>query len=112
MNKAEYDLAYGADDINVNRPLPKTLKRLFTNHSFLFIGCSLSADRTIQTFMRIAEIEGGDSLPHHYAILSCPSDPSQRRVIDQRLADAHIKPLWYPQDEHETVEDLLQLLLD
>ena len=112
LSRDEYNQAYGIDDINISYPLPKTLRRLFTSYSFLFIGCSLSADRTIQTFMRIAEIEGGDSLPHHYAILSCPSDLSQKRLIDQRLADAHIKPLWYPQDEHETVEAILGLLSD
>lgn len=112
LNRAEYDQAYGVNDVNVSYPLPKMLRRLFSSYSFLFLGCSLSADRTIQTFIRIAEIEGGDSLPHHYALLSCPSDPNQRRVIDQRLADAHIKPLWYPQDEHETVEQILQLLID
>jgi hypothetical protein len=112
LNRAEYDEAYGVGDINVTYPLPKALRRLFTSYSFLFIGCSLSADRTIQTFMRIAQIEGGDSLPHHYALLSCPSDPAQKRTIDQRLADAHIKPLWYPQDEHQTVAEILQLLID
>ena len=88
------------------------LKRLFTSYSFLFLGCSLSADRTLQTFMRVAEEEGPDSLPHHYAILACPMDVEKKRTIDQRLADAHITPLWYPEGEHEHVEQILELLLD
>lgn len=113
LNKAEYDVAYGnAGNIDMAFPLPKILKRLFSSFSFLFLGCSLSADRTIQTFMRVAGDEGTDSLPHHYALLPSPTDPDRKRAIDQRLADAHISPLWYPEGEHTYVEEILVLLLD
>ncbi len=113
LNRAEYDVAYGNDgNIHFDCPLPKLLRRLFTSYSFMFLGCSLAADRTIQTFMRVAQLEGQDNLPHHYALLACPTDNAQRQVIDQRLADAHITPLWYPEGEHEHVEQILQLLLE
>ena len=113
LNKAEYDAAYGNDgNIHFDFPLPKLLKRLFTSYSFMFLGCSLSADRTIQTFMRVAQLEGQDNLPHHYALLPCPADSAKREAIDQRLADAHITPLWYPEGEHEYVEQILQMLND
>lgn len=113
LNKSEYDIAYGNDgNIHFNFPLPRLLKRLFLSYSFLFLGCSLSADRTIQTFMRVAQQEGVDNLPHHYAILACPSDTETKISIDQRLADAHISPIWYPEGEHEHVEQILSLLLD
>lgn len=113
LNKAEYDTAYGNDgNIHFDFPLPKLLKRLFTSYSFFFIGCSLSADRTIQTFMCVAQLEGQDNLPNHYALLPCPSDRAKRNVIEQRLADAHITPIWYPDGEHEYVEQVLLLLHD
>ena len=113
LNRAEYNAAYGNDgNIHFEFPLPKLLKRLFTSYSFFFLGCSLSADRTIQTFMRVAQLEGQDNLPHHYALLPCPADTAKRQTIDQRLADAHITPLWYPEGEHEDVEQILGLLLD
>jgi hypothetical protein len=113
LNQTEYDTAYGNDgNIHFDCPLPKLLKRLFTSYSFMFLGCSLSADRTIQTFMRIAHLEGQDNLPHHYALLACPADNAQRQIIDQRLANAHITPLWYPDGEHDHVEQILELLLD
>lgn len=113
LDKAEYDIAYGNDgNIHFDCPLPKLLKRLFSSYSFLFLGCSLSADRTIQTFMSVAQKEGQDNLPHHYAILACPADAGRKRMIDQRLADAHITPLWYPEGEHAFIEEILQLLLD
>lgn len=52
------------------------------------------------------------NLPHHYAIIASPIDVENKRTIDQRLADAHITPLWYPEGEHEHVEQILELLLD
>jgi hypothetical protein len=113
LNKAEYDGAYGNDgNIQLDFPLPKLLKRLFTSYSFLFLGCSLSADRTIQTFMRVAQLEGQENLPHHYALLASPGDPGKKAIIDQRLADAHITPIWYSEGEHEYVEQILRLLMD
>lgn len=113
LNKSEYDAAYGNDgNIIMSFPLPKLLRRLFTSYSFLFLGCSLSADRTLQTFTRVAQEEGPETLPHHYAILGCPADSDRQRVIDSRLADAHITPIWYPDGEHEYVEEILGLLLD
>jgi hypothetical protein len=113
LSKAEYDAAYGNDgNIHFECSLPKLLKRLFTSYSFLFLGCSLAADRTIQTFMCVAQLEGPDNLPHHYALLPCPTDATKKAAIDQRLADAHITPLWYPEDEHEYVEQILELLID
>jgi SIR2-like domain len=113
LNKSEYDGAYGNDgNIHFDCALPKVLKRVFTSYSLFFLGCSLSADRTIQTFMRIAQDEGQDNLPHHYALLACPADSTKQLQIEHRLADAHITPLWYPEGEHEYVEQILQLLLD
>jgi hypothetical protein len=98
LSKTEYDAAYGNDgDIHFHLPLPKLLKRLFTSYTFLFLGCSLSADRTIQTFLKVAQDEGQQNLPHHYALLPCPTQPARRIAIQQRLADAHITPIWYPE---------------
>lgn len=113
LNKEEYDKAYGNDgNVHFDFPLPKLLRRLFSSYSFLFLGCSLSADRTVQAFMRVAQEEGQDILPHHYALLPCPADAEKKYSFSQRLADAHISPLWYPEGDHEYVEQVLELLLD
>lgn len=111
--KAEYEAAYGQeDDIHFDFPLPKLLRRLYLSYSFLFLGCSLATDRTVLRFMKVAQEFGGDQLPHHYAIFECPADPGTKRVIDQRLADCHITPIWYPEGEHGKVQQILELLLD
>lgn len=111
LNRGEYDAAYGNDgNIHFDSPIPKLLRRLYTSFSFLFLGCSLSYDRTIQTFAKIAQDVGADSLPHHYAILGCPSDAAQKAKLEQRLADAHISGIWYPENEHEFVGQILEQL--
>jgi hypothetical protein len=111
LNKSEYDDAYGNDgNIHFDRPVPKLLRRLYTSFSFLFLGCSLSYDRTIQTFAKIAQDVGADSLPHHYAILGYPGEATERAKLEQRLADAHISAIWFPDGEYQLIEQMLQLL--
>ncbi|WP_408953719.1 SIR2 family protein [Lysobacter sp. Hz 25] len=111
LNRGEYDSAYGNDgNIHFDFPLPKLLKRLYTSFSFLFLGCSLSYDRTIQTFAKIAQDLGADSLPHHYAILASPGDAAKRVSLEQRLADAHISAIWFPEGEYQYIDAMLELL--
>ena len=102
--------AYGkGDDVH---SLPKLLRRLYLSYSFLFLGCSLATDRTVLTFMKVAQEVGADQLPHHYAVFECPEDTEAKRIIDQRLADCHITPIWYPERDYDYVEGILELLLD
>ncbi|MDD5198987.1 MAG: SIR2 family protein [Terrimicrobiaceae bacterium] len=111
LNRSEYNAAYGSDgNIHFESPVPKLLRRLYTSFSFLFLGCSLSYDRTIQTFAKIAQDVGADSLPHHYAILACPSDPARKASLEQRLADAHISAIWFPEGEFGLIEQILEML--
>lgn len=113
LERGEYDAAYGTNgDINMSRPLPRLLDRLFSSYSLLFLGSSLAADRTIQTFMRVVSDRRAETLPRHYAIMPSPEDEDEHKKVDQRLADANITPLWYPEDEHDRVEQILQCLLD
>jgi hypothetical protein len=62
--------------------------------------------------MKVAQQEGPESLPHHYALLASPSDSVRKTAIDTRLANAHISPIWFPEGEFQRIEDILQLLLD
>lgn len=111
LSREEYDDAYGnTGDVNMTFPLPKILDRLFSSYSLLFLGCSLTADRTIQTFMRVVANRTAQTMPRHYALLSAPDVAEKRRLLDQRLADANITPLWYPSGQHQSVGEVLELL--
>ncbi len=43
---------------------------------------------------------------------TCPSDLEKKRFVDQRIADAQMTPLWYPNGAPDHVEQILELLLD
>lgn len=110
---AGFDAAYGNDgNIHFDFPVPKLLKRLYTSFSFLFLGCSLSFDRTIQTFAKVAQDVGPDSLPHHYAILGCPAEDEEKNRLEQRLSDAHISAIWFPEGEYGCISEMLDLLAE
>jgi hypothetical protein len=64
------------------------------------------------TFMKVAQEVGGDHLLHYYAVFECPEDMEAKRIIDERLTDCHITPIWYPEREYDYVERILELLLD
>ncbi len=111
LNRIEYEAAYGADgQVDLDRPLPRLLNRLFASYTFLFLGCSLYHDRTVRTFIRVAEVHGSDNLPHHYAILEHPSETDKLVTLEERLADANITPIWFPEGEFQYLEEILQLL--
>ena len=53
---------------------------------------------------------GADSLPHHYAVLACPSEADKKAKLEQRLAHAHISAIWFPDGEFQHIEQMLELL--
>jgi hypothetical protein len=108
LTSSEYTQAY-SEDIN----LISFFNRILIRNSLLFLGCSLSTDRTINTMKAIVKKEGADSLPRHYAFLEEIKDSKKRREKKKYLAEANIFPIWYPEDTHdESIEALLTKLLN
>ena len=100
----EYDAAYSPGG-----PVRRDLKDLFSAHSLVFLGCSLSRDRTMEiAHETFAERDPG-STPPHYAILPRPIRWREREVF---LTSRGIYPIWYRNEEgtHTTVGDLLWTL--
>lgn len=92
--------------------LKRFLERLITNNTLLFLGCSLSSDRTIKIIENITKEKGGSSLPQHYAFLEL-SDGIDKIERQKALAKANIFPIWYPEGEHnESIEALLLALIE
>jgi len=105
LTTSEYNSAYGSQ-----RTVPGTLNHLISNRSLLFMGCSLSTDRTITALREIKAMNGASGL-RHYAFLADPGQPN-RTAKHTELQQAEIHPIWYPVDDHETdhdawLEDLL-----
>ncbi len=107
LTKDEYDAFYTESN---------TLKNcigLITANSLLFLGCSLSVDRTIKTMIEIADEKGHDNIARHYAFLSL-KDTDDKITRKNELAKANIFPIWYDSDDDtdECIEALLLKLAD
>ena len=79
--------------------------------TILFLGCSLSIDRTIKAMELYAESSGHDNVPRHYAFLKDPELQSLRNEKSRMLGKANIYPIWYSGGDHDqAIEALLQKL--
>ena len=102
----EYTNCYG-DDGNYT----EILKLLVANTSLLFLGCSLSVDRTLQALREIKQAAVVET-PRHFAFLPLTEDTNREdRIIELGQADIH--PIWYPPEDHDlAIEDLLISLME
>ncbi|MDO3387959.1 SIR2 family protein [Gilvimarinus sp. SDUM040013] len=112
FTKREYCSAYGETEVvDMSFPLPVLLSLLYQSQSFLFLGCSLSVDRTIATFKRLVEEEGSQKVADHFAIIERPEDGEGQDQLATLMTDCNIKPIWYESGQHYKVDDILGLLL-
>ena len=76
--------------------------------SLLFMGCSLTVDRTLMALQEHVKKVGHANLQRHYAFLPAPDSETDRIARQQLLVDYHIYPIWYPQYmHHESISALL-----
>ncbi len=106
LTEDEYNKHYGDSTI-----LKKSIETICSN-SLLFLGCSLSTDRTIKTMIKIVTEQGRSAVPH-YAFIGL-NDKAERLYRRDELAKANIHPIWYDaNDNHdECIEALLLKLAD
>ena len=107
FTREEYDRAY-ADDSFLRRELGRAVSG---TDSLLFLGCSLSSDRTMAVLRAVAQVDQGEA--EHYAFL--PYDAATHATRENFLAGHGIYPIWYdaptPADHDEAIEALLVGLL-
>ena len=101
----EYNRAYASGG-----PASDSLALLYRTHPLLWLGCSLTLDRTVQL---VGDVVGGDAkAPRHFAFLQAPDDDSDRALREKELTQRHIFPIWYEGDHDESIESLLVGILD
>ena len=105
LTKDEYDQHYE------NEQALESVIEAISNSSLLFIGCSLTVDRTLQCLTRIAERKGYENIPRHYAFLKLSED-TDRLARRNQLAAANIYPIWYTDDHDESIEALVEKLVE
>jgi NAD-dependent SIR2 family protein deacetylase len=109
LGKAQYDAAYGEEELDLERPIPKLLKYYFKNSSLLFIGCSLSNDRTIQVFKHVKELVGDFLFPQHFTIEQAPETQEELVQRNAELLKLGITAIWYEKGRHDKIESILNL---
>lgn len=104
FSKSQYNEFYGE-----GKPLPMFLETFFSGKSLLFVGCSLTQDRTMDI---LSECIKRNKSIRHYAIVELPQDSDIE--IEQRnyLSSMGIDPIYYPKGDHESVELLLEYLAE
>jgi hypothetical protein len=105
----EYRQHYETDSPDGQAKLPGLLEQIFTSRTLLFLGCSLSYDRTIQLLKRVKSQHAAP--PQHYALLKWPNDKESGHRRQLHLEALHIQPVWYPAGRHELLGPLLDRLV-
>ena len=105
LTKEEYDRHYQGQN---------TLERVIEvscTRPLLFIGCSLTVDRTLNAMKKLVEKRGSDNVSRHFAFVSLGKNEDRLARRDQ-LSESNIFPIWYPDDEDhdECIEALLTKL--
>ncbi|MGD2091489.1 MAG: SIR2 family protein [Candidatus Aminicenantes bacterium] len=105
LSSSQYADIYGdSTGFDPNAPLPLFLKRVFTNCSLLFIGCSLALDRTR---MIMENLKG---MRPHFAIMREPEQEHEWAELNQRLSNSGITPIWIT--DFGQIEEILQQLVE
>ena len=110
LTLAQYTAAYGSSvpsEVNLSRPLPRLLRLVLQNRPLLFLGCSLKDDRTVRVMHHVAS-EYPEVI--HYAVVEMPEE-GEVLQRDKFLSDHAIRPIWYPNREHESIRDVLEHLI-
>ena len=101
----EYDHHYGTDD-----GLQIAIEAICTR-TLLFMGCSLTVDRTLTAMKAYVDANGHDSVARHYAFLPEPASEPERVTRRDQLVESNIYPIWYPADsQDESIEAFLAKL--
>jgi hypothetical protein len=105
LGVTEYETAY-----TVGSPSREALALVYRTRPLLWLGCSLSSDRTMRLVEHVAAAD--IKTPRHFAFLRLPPDDAFRIARERVLSQRHIFPIWYDGDHDDCIESLLVGILD
>jgi hypothetical protein len=112
LSKNQYDDAYGAEDLDLSRPIPKLLSHYYQTTSLLFLGCSLNNDRTVHVFRAVRQQAGDAEFPQHFSFEPASDDPEAMAERHAMLESLGITAIWFEKDRFDLIEQLLDLAKD
>lgn len=95
LTMSEYNEHYVKGDV-INTVISSVCTK-----TLLFLGCSLSVDRTLTAMKNYAEQKGHANVARHYAFLPTPDTQELRNEKRKKLADSNIYPIWYSGGDHD-----------
>ncbi len=107
LTAKEYEAHYGLGD-----GLQRAVEAICSS-TLLFMGCSLTVDRTLLAMRKLVDAKGHDNVTRHYAFLALPDSDGERNRRRDSLVASNIYPIWYPAGTHdESIESLLLALME
>lgn len=109
LSKNQYDEAYGNNEIDMTRPIPKLVEYYYKNSSLLFLGCSLNNDRTVHVLRAVKQKARDILLPQHFTIEQAPETEQEFCDRNAYLLGLGITGIWFQKGQFEYVEGMLRL---
>ncbi|MEO6280343.1 SIR2 family protein [Roseateles sp.] len=107
LTAVEYQQHYGDGD-----ELQRAIEAICSK-TLLFIGCSLTVDRTLTAMKSFVQANGHDNIARHYAFLPAPGSDAEKNARRDALLACNVYPIWYPAGAHdESIEALLLALME
>ena len=107
LTAAEYQKHYGDGN-----ELQKAIEAICSK-TLLFVGCSLTVDRTLTAMKAFVNANGHDNIARHYAFLPAPLNSAEKIARRDSLIECNVYPIWYPAGAHdESIEALLLALME
>jgi len=103
LTRQDYDQEYGEDN---SGPLGILMRHL-CSRNLVFIGCSLAHDRTMQILYKTTL---NNPSMYHFAILEQPAKTEEYIARKRQISIWGIRPIWYPQEQHKLVDELLSYI--
>ncbi len=105
LSSSQFEAIYGDPaGFDPKAPLPLFLKRVLTNCSLLFIGCSLVHDRTIMIMESLKDMR------LNFAIMLKPEEKHEQEKLDRCLSKLFIIQIWIT--DFEQIEEVLRQLVE
>lgn len=112
IGKKQYDQVYGTGPLDMRLPIPRTISHYYVTNSLLFMGCSLTNDRTVQVCNAIRQSLGDVDRPQHFAIEQAPDNERQFVERNAFLAGLGITVIWFERGNFDYVDKILELSRD
>ena len=107
LTEEQYNLVYGENIENTS--FVSILERLMISRKLLFIGCGLERDRTYDVLNRIVQ---KNNTYKHFAFTECPKKRDDQIIKKRQLINLwNIYPIWFPENQYESIGVLLRQMI-